>query len=135
MKDKNTIATLTASASIAIAQASALETIAEQISHPTIELERQQAAKQAHAWAQASKRAIEDLNDMHTEDAKEMTAHFMSIAKRLEDKAETIRVEIPYISRWETIRDMKLDAMEKVAAAGAWRYAAQLIADENNISM
>lgn len=135
MKDKNTIATLTASASMAVAQASALETIAEQISRPAIEQERQQAAKQALIWAQACKRAIEDLHDMHTDDAKEMSAHFISTAKRLEDKAESLRTQTLYTSNWETICDMELDALEKVAAAGAWRYAAQLIADENNISI
>lgn len=124
MKDKETLKTLAATKTWALNMASAMHTIAKQESHPTLELERRQASDRHRHFAVGMRIAMEELHDMHTDDAAEMVRHLKWLAK----KHETIGYN-------ERLEEHPETAAKHFWKANGLRYAAQLLADENGIDV
>lgn len=124
METKNTLQTLAATKRAAIETANAMNTIANQETHPTTMQERRQAADRHRHFADGIQMAIYDINDMHTDKATEMVKHLKYIAMKLEDEGWDERLE----EHPET-------AARHFGNASGLRYAAQLLADENGIDV
>ncbi len=124
MKDKNTLQALAATRIQALDIASAMHIIAKQETHPTLQLERRQASDRHRHFANGIRLAMEDLHDMHTDDASEMVRHLKWLATKFEKMGWDERLE----EHPET-------AAKHFGKASGFRYAAQLLADENGIDV
>lgn len=124
MKDKNTLKTLAASRTCALNTAAAMYIIAKQESHPTTQQERRQASDRHRHFAEGMRIAMEELHDMHTDDASEMIRHLKWLATKHEKMGWDKRLE----ENLET-------AAKHFGKANGLRYAAQLLADENGIDV
>ncbi|MBR2770618.1 MAG: hypothetical protein IKD78_01155 [Bacteroidales bacterium] len=124
METKNTLKALAATKAIAINTADAMHIIAKQETHPTLQLERRQAADRHRHFAHGIQTAVYELHDMHTDDAREMVRHLKHIAKRLERTGMD-----------ERLAEHPENAARQLGKATGIRYAAQLLADENGIDV
>lgn len=124
METKETLKTLLASRKTAIETANAMSTIAKQETHPTLQLERRQAADRHRHFADGTLIAMEEIYDMHTDDACQMVRHLKFIATRLE------RIGID-----ERLAEHPETAAKQLGKATGIRYVAQLLADENGIDV
>lgn len=124
MKTKETLKTLAATRTNALYTVAAINTIAKQETHPTLQQERRQACDRHRHFANGIRIALEELHDMHTDDASEMVRHLKHIAKRLE------RIGID-----ERLAEHPETAAQQLGKATGLRFAAQLLADENDIDV
>lgn len=124
MKTKETLKTLAATRISALKTAAAMHIIAKQETHPELQLERRQASDRHRHFANGIHIAIYELNEMHTDKATEMVRHLKFIAERL----ERIGMEARLAEHPET-------AALQLGKATGLRYAAQLLADENDIDV
>lgn len=124
MKDKNTLQALASTRIQALNIASAMHTIAKQETHPTLQLERRQASDRHRHFANGIRLAMEELHDMHTDDASDMVRHLKWLATKFEKMGWDERLE----EHPET-------AAKHFGKASGLRYAAQLLADENGIDV
>lgn len=122
METKNTLKALAAIKTIATITAETMHTIAKQETHPTLQLERRQTADRHRHFADGIRIAMEEIHDMHTDQATEMVRHLKHIAKRLER-----------IGMDERLSEHPETAAQQLGKATGIRYAAQLLADENGI--
>lgn len=124
MKTTETLKALAATRLNAIDTATILYTVAKQETHPTLQLERRHAADRHRHFANGIRIAIEDLHDMHTDDACEMVRHLKWLAAKHE--------KIGYDERLE---EHPQTAAQHFGKATGLRYAAQVLADENCIDV
>ena len=124
MKTKETLQTLAATRIAALSTAAAMHTIAKQETHPTLQLERRQASDRHRHFANGIHIAMEEIHDMHTDEATEMVRHLKHIATRLE-----------HIGIDERLAEHSETAAQQLGKATGLRYAAQLLADENGIDV
>lgn len=124
MKTTETLKALAATRLNAIDTATILYTVAKQETHPTLQLERWHAADRHKHFALGIIIAIEDLHDMHTDDACEMVRHLKWLAAKHE--------KIGYDERLE---EHPQTAAQHFGKATGLRYAAQVLADENGIDV
>lgn len=124
MKTTETLKALAAIRISAIDMAIAMTHISKQETHPTLQLEARQSSDMHVYFAYGIHIAIEELHDMHTDDASEMVRHLKWLAtqhekigwdKRLEENLET--------------------AAKHFGRANGLRYAAKMLADENGIDV
>lgn len=124
MKTKETLKTLAATRTAALSTAATMRTIAKQETYPTLQLERRQASDRHIHFAHGILIAIEELHDMHTDEATEMVRHLKHIATRLERSGID-----------ERLAGHPIPAAIRLGKATGLRYAAQLLADENGIDV
>lgn len=124
MKTTETLKALAATRLNAIDTATILYTVAKQETHPTLQLERLQASNRHRHFANGIRIAMEELHDMHTDEATEMVRHLKHIATRLE------RIGID-----ERLAEHPETAAQQLGKATGLRYSAQLLADENCIDV
>lgn len=124
MKTQNTLQVLAATRIMAIQTADIMNAIAKQQTHPTTQLERRQAADRHRHFANGIRIAMEEIYDMHTDDAFQMIRHLKFIATRLER-----------IGMDERLAEHPETAAKQLGKATGIRYAAQLLADENCIDV
>lgn len=124
MKTDKTLQALAAIRISAVDMAVAMNYIAKQETHPTLQLETRQASDRHRHFANGIRIAMEELHDMHTDNATEMVKHLKHIAKRLEAEGWDERLE----EHPET-------AARHFGNARGLRYAAQMLADENDIDV
>ena len=124
MKTTETLKTLAATRRNAIDTASILDTIAKQETHPTLQLERRQAADRLKHFARGIQMAIFEIHEMHTDRATELIRRFKFLASKFEKNG--------YDERLEGRLDI---AANYIGKATGFRYAAQLVADENVIDV
>ena len=124
MKTKSTLKTLATTRAQALNMASAMHIIANQETHPELQLETRQASDRHRHFANGIRIAMEELHDMHTDEATEMVRHLKFIARRLERTGMDERLA----------KDIE-SAAQHIGKATGLRYAAQLLADENGIDV
>ena len=124
MKTTETLKALAATRRNAIDTASILDTIAKQETHPTLQLERRQAADRHKQFARGIQTAIFEIHEMHTDRATELIRCLKYIATKFEKNG--------YDERLAGHQDL---AATYIGKATGIRYAAQLLADENGIDV
>lgn len=124
MKTKETLKTLAAIRISALDMAIAMHTIAKQETHPTLQKERQQASDRHRHFANGIRIAMEELHDMHTDEATEMVRHLKHIATRLERNGID-----------ERLAEHPETAAQQLGKANGIRFAAQMLAYENDIDV
>ncbi len=124
METKETLKALAAIRISALDMAVAMHYIAKQETYPTLQLETQQSSDRHRHFANGIRIAMEELHDMHTDDATEMVRHLKHIATRLE------RIGID-----ERLAEHPETAAQQLGKATGIRYAAQMLADENCIDV
>ena len=124
MKTNKTLQALAAIRISALDMAVAMNYVSKQETHPTLQLEARQAADRHRHFANGIRIALEELHDMHTDEATEMVRHLKHIAKRLE------RIGID-----ERLAEHPETAAQQLGKAKGIRFAAQMLADENGIDV